>query len=104
MDEDKVFDALEIRDTANHNSSESFSGEFMAKTIFVCNGLNQYVTLQLQGARNAVWVDVGSSFNINQGVDSYQTVDTYFPKYRVQAICATAPTTGALNVWIIKAR
>ncbi len=104
MDEDQVFAALAIRDTSNHDSSESMSGEFLAKTIFVENGLNQTVTLQLQGARNSVWINIGSSFDATSTTNVYQTVDTYFPKYRLRAICGTAPTTGDLDVWIIKAR
>jgi hypothetical protein len=104
MDEDQIFTAEAIRDTSNHDSTESNSGEFLAKTIFICNGLDQTVTLQLQGARNSVWVDIGSSFDVANAVDSYQTVDAYFPKYRLQASCSVAPTTGNLDVWIIKAR
>jgi hypothetical protein len=103
-DEDQVFSSEAIRDTSNHNSDESVSGEFLAKTIFIENGLNQTVTFQLQGARNSTWLNVGSSFDVSSTTNDFQTVDTYFPKYRLQASCGTAPTTGTLDVWIIKAR
>jgi hypothetical protein len=103
FDEDQVFNEA-IRDTSSHNSGESISGEFMAKTIFITNGLNQTVTLQLQGARNSVWLNVGSSFDVSASTSLYQTVEDYFPKYRLQAQCSSSPTSGNLDVWIIKAR
>ena len=105
QDKDFIFEAEAIRDTANHNSALSVSGEFMAKTITVENGLDQQVNCQLQGSHDGTkWFDVGSSWNVAATTDGYQTVDTFFPLYRVQAICGTAPTTGVLDVCIIKAR
>ena len=102
--EDKVFDAEAIRDTVNHNSSECITGEFTAETIFIENSLDQQVTLQLQGARNATWLDVGASFDIAATKNNWKGVSQYFPKYRLQVICGTSPTTGVLDVWIIKSR
>jgi len=102
MDEDQVFIAEAIRDTANHDSTESESGPKTAKTIFIENGLNQTVTFQLQGGRNSTWIDVNDSFNIGANINDFRTVTNYFPKFRLKAICATAPTTGNLNVWIIR--
>jgi len=102
-DEDKIFDALAIRDTVNHDSGEAVSGEFQAKTIWIENGLNQNVTFQLQGARNSVWINIGSTFVQNANINGYKTVTDYFPKYRLQAICGTTPTTGVLDTWILKA-
>ena len=102
-DEDQVFTDEAIRDTSNHNSTESMSGEYIAKTIFIENGLNQTVTFQLQGARNATWLNCGATFTATASQNKYETVSDYFPKYRLQASCASSPTTGNLNVWIIKA-
>jgi len=102
MDEDEVFANEAIRDTANHNSKESGSGPKTAKTVFVENGLNQQVTFQLQGARNSTWIDVGSTWNQAANSNGYKTVSDYFPKFRVQASCTVAPTTGGLSVWIIR--
>jgi len=102
-EEDQIFNES-IRDTVNHNSGESNSGEFNAKTIFIENGLNQAVTFQLQGARNSVWVNKGSTFTVAANKNAHQSVDQFFPKYRLQAICDTSPTTGVLDVWMIKAR
>lgn len=103
-DEDKVFDALAIRDTVNHDSNESVSGEYNAKTIIVENGLNQIVTIQLQGARNSTWLNIGAPFAVTAATNIYQTVSDFFPKYRLQAICAISPASGSLSCWIMKAR
>ena len=105
MDEDKIFDALAIRDTSNHDSEKSNSGEFTAKVIIIENGLNQTVTFQLQGSRDCtVWLDIGATFDVAASTNQYETVGTYFPCYRLQAICVTAPTTGTLDTYIIKTR
>jgi len=103
-DEDKVFDGEAIRDTANHNSGVAISGVFTAKTIFIENSLDQTVTMQLQGARDGTWLDVGNTFDTSASTNAYQTVNDYFPKYRLQASCASAPSSGTLDVWIIKAQ
>lgn len=104
-DIDKVFEAEAIRDTSAHNSVSSFSGEFLAKTIVVENGLNQTVTCQLQGsADGSTWLNVGSTWDVSASTDGFQTVETYFPHYRLVAQCGTSPTSGVLDVCIIKAR
>lgn len=103
MDEDKIFDEVEIRNTSVYNSLESVSGEFHAKTIIVQNGLNEDVTLQLQGARNSVWFDIGSAFVQGAQSNGYKTVSDYFPKYRLQAQCGQDPSSGSLTSYIIKA-
>jgi len=102
-DEDQLYKDLEIRDTADHDSIESISGEFTAKTIFIQNQLNQDITCQLQGARNSVWVDVDDPFVITKETNDYQTVTDYFPKYQIKTKCLTDPTAGNLNMWMIKA-
>jgi hypothetical protein len=103
-DEDKVFDALAIRSTAVQTSGESKSGEFSAKTIFIENGLNQSASLQLQGARDGVWLSIGAAFAVAATTNTYQTISDYFPKYRLQATCSIAPASGVLDTWLIKAR
>lgn len=104
MDEDQIFEALEIRDTVNHDSGTSVTAEFTAETIFIMNGLDQQVVLQLQGARNSVWLDIGPTINISATTNIYKTVTDYFPFYRLNAICSTAPTSGNLDVWMIKSK
>lgn len=105
QDIDCIFKASAIRDTSSHNSTNAKSGEFMAKTIAVENGLNEQLTCQLQGSMEETkWFDIGSSWNVAATTDNFQTVDTYFPFYRLQVICGTSPTSGTLTVCVIKAR
>jgi len=102
MDDDKIFSAEAIRDTNEHISAESYTDEFSAKTIFVENGHDQSGAFQLQGAIDSVWVSVGSSFNIAATTNDYRTVTDYFPKFRIAVTYATAPTTGSLDLHILK--
>jgi hypothetical protein len=107
MDVDLVIEDLEIRDQNNHESAMSNMGEFNAETIMVNNQLDQVVTFQLQGtiAGTGVWCNVGSTFNIGATTKDYVTVTDFFPCYKMVASCDTAaPTTGNLNVWIIKSK
>ena len=103
MDEDQVFTTEAIRDITTHDSAVSQTGEFTAKTIHVENELDKNVTIQLQGSRDkTVWVDMGNAFTIDATENDFDTVTDYYPFYRVTAKCSTAPTTGTLNVWILK--
>jgi hypothetical protein len=102
---DQVFNAEAIRDTANHDSDVSDNSIFDPRTIFVKNGLNQTVTIQLQGSRNRPFtdfVDIGSSFDVAATTNGYGTISDYFPFIRIRASCATSPTTGTLDIWILK--
>ena len=105
VDKDKIFTAQAIRDTNVHNSSVADTGEFTAETIVVHNGLNETVTFRLQGSIDeSVWIDMGSSFTVAASTNDYETVTDYFPYYRVTAqSVTTAPTTGTLDAWILKA-
>lgn len=106
MDQDQIFTAEAIRDTSDHTSAVSHTGEFTAETILIENGLNQQITLQLQGCRQggSTWFDIGDPFNVAASTDDYETVTDYFPCYRIITSCATAPTAGDLDIWIIKSR
>jgi hypothetical protein len=104
FDKDHVVDSNAIRDTNTHNSNVADIGEFTAETVVVYNGLNQQVTIQLQGSLDeTTWIDVGNAFNVPATTNDYETVTDYFPCYRCTATCSTAPTTGDLDVWILKA-
>lgn len=103
VDKDQVFEAEEIRVNTTVNSSVSDTGEFQAETIVIYNDLDEAVSIQLQGALDLTnWIDMGDSFTVATGVKDYDTVTDYFPYYRVTTKCTTAPTTGDLNVWILK--
>jgi len=102
-EQDDVLKDVEIRDTSDHNSIASLSGIFQAKTIIVHNGLNQDITLQLQGSDDAiVWLNVGDSFDVTSDTSDFETVSHYFPQFRLQASCSVAPTTGSVTAHIIK--
>ena len=104
-DKDQLFTAEAIRDTASHDSAHAHTGEFIAQTIVIQNGLDQQVTLQLQGTVDeSVWFDIGNTFNVAATTNSYETVTDYFCCYRVQAQCGTSPTSGVVDVWILKTR
>lgn len=105
MDEDQIFTAEAIRDTVNHNSTVSITGEFIAKNILVYNGLNQLITVQLQGSRDkTIWLNMGATWDVAISTNKFKTVSDYFPFYRLQAICGTSPTTGVLDAWILKTK
>jgi len=104
-DSDKVFDALAIRDTSNHNSVVSDNRGFTPKTIAVCNKLNQTVSFQLQGCFDNTFTEVfniGSSWDITASTNGYQNTETYFPFFRLVASCSASPTTGTLTVFMLK--
>jgi hypothetical protein len=104
VDKTQVFTAEAIRVDTTVNSIVADTGAFTAETIVVHNGLNQTVTIQLQGSIDAtVWIDMGNSFNVSATSNDYATVSDYFPCYRVTSISSTAPTTGTLDVWVLKA-
>ena len=104
-DIDKVFDDEAIRVSTVVNSAVADTGEFNAETIVVYNDLDKDVAIQLQGSLDdgTNWLDIGNAFNVTTLTKDYDTVTDYFPCYRVTAKCATNPTSGDLNVWVLKA-
>lgn len=103
VDKDQLFTALAIRDTSSHDSGQAVTGEFTAETIVVYNTLDEQVALQLEGSHDeSTWLDISSSFNVAASTNSYQTVTDYFPFYRLSAICGSSPTSGVLDVWLLK--
>jgi hypothetical protein len=103
-DIDQVFIDEAIRVNTVVNSSVADTGEFSAQTVVVYNDLDENVDIQLQGSLDATnWLDIGNVFTVTTLTKDYDTVTDYFPCYRVTAKCTVAPTTGDLNVWILKA-
>ena len=104
VNQEKVFDAEAIRDTSNHNGATINMYDFQLKTIIVENSLNQQVALQCQASADGVnnWFNVGSSWNVSATTDTYQTCDSYFPYMRVQAQCASSPSSGSLTVYFVE--
>ena len=105
MDKDQVFTDEAIRDQVDHTSGTAYMGEFNAETILVYNGLDQDVSFQLQGSiDDTTWIDVHDTFSIVKNTNDYAVVTHYFPSYRIVASCAVTPTTGNLNVWVVKSK
>lgn len=104
-DIDKPFDALAIRDTAEHNSSVSNHQQFSPKTIAICNKLNQTTTFQLEGSFNSSFAevfDIGATFDVAAETNAWQNASVYFPFLRLKASCSVAPTTGTLTTFFLK--
>lgn len=105
--EDKIVDAVAVRDTSDRFSAVSDNRGAVPKTVIVHNELNQSVAVQLQGDREATFsnvINIGSPFTINATSDDYVTMSDYFPYLRVKYTCSVAPTTGAVTIYMEKVR
>lgn len=105
VNQEKTFDALEIRDTNAHNGVVINNFDFQLKTIIIENELDQQVTLQCQGSVHADFsnsFNIGSSFNVSASTTTYQTCDAYFPYMRLVATCSSAPSSGDLTIYLIQ--
>jgi hypothetical protein len=78
-------------------------------TIYVDNGLDQSVTIQIKGNRVQSLtksVNVGSPFSVPAGSQDARvlTPDTsgFFPYITVSLVCSTAPTTGSVTIYRIR--
>lgn len=100
---DKAFDTELIRDTSSKISTVINSEGFIPKTLAISNKLDEDVTLQLQGSPLEDFseiFDIGTNFVVTASTNSYQNADVYFSFLRLTAICATAPTSGDLTVYL----
>ena len=103
MDKDRIYEDLEIRDQADHESAQSDMGEFTAETVAVINTLDQQVDFQLIGGVEGIWFDM-KTFSVAANTNGYQTVSDYFPTYKMTVSCPANPTTGNLNVYMVKSK
>ena len=90
---------------------DEFKRALKIVSIFVDNGLNQSVTVQLKANREGAYaksVNVGSAFTVNaSGQDSRTlTPDSsgWLPYITVEVSCSTAPTSGALDVYLVRSK
>lgn len=102
-------DSLEIRDVLAHNSDVSNCNLFNMYSVFVVNGLDQQVGVQIKGNRtNSVVgaVDIGASFDVASDDSESRTVvpdnDGWLPYVFVEITAALLPTAGDIDVYIIK--
>jgi len=77
-------------------------------TIFVINGLDQDVTVQIKGNRikseeNAA--NIGASFTVPAGKSDFRTLvcdsSGFLPFVFVELSCSVTPTSGAVDVYMI---
>jgi photosystem II stability/assembly factor-like uncharacterized protein len=108
-DEEHVIDSLEIRDVLAHNSSVSDCKLFNMFDVFVVNGLDQQVGVQVKGNRIndvAGAVDIGASFNVATLDSESRTVvpdnDGWLPYIFFEVTAAVLPAAGDIDVYIIK--
>ena len=91
-------------------SSEEFRRVLRVITVFVDNGLDQPVTVQLRANRvrdYAKSVSIGSAFTVGAGSSDARTLDPntsgWLPYIMAEVWCSTAPTTGAVDVYLVRA-
>ncbi len=106
FDSSEIFDNIAIRDQIVHTSNIEDAREFKAETLAIANGLDQIVTLQLQGSHDInftdVW-DIADSFTVLANANEFEVVEYKFLYYRVTAECKNgSPTSGNLKLYIIK--
>ena len=80
-------------------------------TIFVENGLDQDVTVQVKGNRvksTAGAINVGASFTVAANSNDARTLtpDTsgWLPYIYVELQCSTAPSSGSVTVYLVRTR
>ena len=102
--ENKIIDALSIRDTSGHDSVVDESKGYIPKSLVVQNNLNQQVSCLLEGDIDESFSNpmIVNTFVVAANTDDYDVLTDYLPFFRVTATCSVAPTTGALTVYIAK--
>jgi hypothetical protein len=80
-------------------------------SVFVDNGLDQAVTVQVKANREKAYakaVNVGSAFTVSANSADARTLspDTsgWLPYIMVEVSCSTAPTSGALDVYLVRSK
>jgi hypothetical protein len=75
-------------------------------TLYIVNGLNQDVTIQVKGNRERTLtnaVNIGSAFTVSKGSSDSRTLtpDTsgWLPYITVSLSCSVAPTSGSVTIY-----
>lgn len=105
--EDHIAVDVEIRNTSETNSDISDSRGFIPKTVVVENNLNEDVSIQVCGSREVTMTKhehLGDAFIIAAGETGYATLSDYFPFLRAHMTCSTAPTTGEINIYLLRVK
>jgi len=80
-------------------------------SIFVDNGLDQAVTVQVKANRENAYaksVNIGSAFSVGAGSQDARTLtpetSSWLPYVTVEVSCSTAPTSGVLDIYLVRSR
>ena len=108
-DETQIFEDEEIRDINAHNSDIGACGYFNIITVWVENGLDQNVSVQIKGNRindTAGAVNIGAAFNtatVDREARTMEPTDEGFlPFIFIEVTAAGVPTLGNLNAYLIR--
>jgi len=109
VSETQIFEDEAIRDTNAHNSSVGDCSYFKVITIWVENGLDQKVSVQVKGNRVdsvAGAVDIGTAFDVATVDREARTIEPtgegFLPFIFIEVTAAVIPTTDDLNAYLIK--
>ena len=107
--EEQIFKDKEITDILAHSSSVGDCRYFNIITVWVENGLDQKVSVQVKGNRvNSVAgaVDIGTAFDVatvDREARTFEPTDEGFlPYIFIEVTAAVIPTSGDLNAYLIK--
>jgi len=109
FDEVQIFKDEVIRDTNAHNSAVGDCRYFNIITVWVKNGLDQNVNVQVKGNRvNSTTgaVNMGTAFDVttdDEEARTYEPTDEGFlPYIFIEVTAAGVPTSGNLNAYLIR--
>ena len=104
--EEKIMDALEIRDTDEHFSSSSDTTDIINKTFFIENSLNKDCDTTVQASRDSAFtfpIDVGNTITVKSGEERVMLQSNYFPFVRVKVeVFGASPSSGSVTIYIEK--
>ncbi len=110
FDERIILNAQAIRDT-NPVTTEKVKLQGIGKKgLFVYNGLDQNVTVQIQGCytESGTYINVGTAQTVNTAVNAIigenevVQLKNYFPYLQAVVTAALAPITGTITVAAVK--
>lgn len=106
---DRIFKDKEIRDTNAHNSDVVDCINYNVMTIWIENGLDQNISVQVKGNRvNSVTdaVDVGNAFNVatldREAMTIVPANEGFLPCIFIEVTAAGVPIISNLNAYLIK--
>jgi len=109
LSESQIFDDEAIRDTNAHNSDVDDCSYFNIITVWVENGLDDGVSVQVKGNRvNSVVgaVDIGAAFDVATDDREARTMEPtdegFLPFIFIEVTAAGVPTDGNLNAYLIR--